>query len=112
MPGALTRGEGERPGAVCLMLGGCSGLIWSLGRPARRGAAVEVCTEHRVQKSLSHLSVLPGCCLPHHLQLFLDFPGGAEGGEKRGRSVSHVQTDRAKERKRKKVLTIQVNNYD
>lgn len=65
--------------AVKLMLHGWGGLIRSLIGPARRGAArkgpgMEVCSEPRVQKSVLHLMVFPGCCLPHYLQLFLHIP--------------------------------------
>lgn len=69
-PRALMRGEKERPGAVWLMSGGCSCLI--------RRPTVEAGNELCVKKSLPHLLVLSGCCLPHHLQLFLYFPKGGE----------------------------------
>lgn len=57
------------------------------------GPTVEVCSELWVQKSLPHLLVFPGCCLPHHFQLFLYLPGEAKRGEKTRKSVSQVQYD-------------------
>lgn len=69
-PWALMRGEGIRLGAEWLMSGGCSCLI--------RRLTVQAGEDLWVKKSLPHLPVLPGCCLPHHLQLLLYFPKGGE----------------------------------
>lgn len=91
-------GPSLEPRGVCLTLDGCGGLIWNLRKPAERRAArdspaLEVCSVLWVQESLPHLLVLPGCCLPQHLQLFLYFPGGAKSGKKTRESVSKVQAD-------------------
>lgn len=64
-PWALMRGEEIR-----LMSGGRSCLI--------RRLTVEAGNDLWVKKGLPHLLVLPGCRLPHHLQLLLYFPKRGE----------------------------------
>ncbi len=85
-------------GPLRLMLRGYCGLIRSLGRPARKhtsgnGPIKEAFGELCVQKTLPHLLVLPGCCLPHHLQLLLNFTEGAKRGEKTKMGVCQGQAD-------------------
>lgn len=70
-PWALMRGEEVSLGAERLMSAGRCCLI--------RGLTVEAGNDLWVKKRLPHLLVLPGCRLPHHLQLLLYFP---ERGEK------------------------------
>lgn len=88
-PGAFMRGEEERWGALLLSSGGCVGFILSWRRPGNTG---EVYRGPQVQKSVPDLLVLPGRCLPHHLQLFLYFPGGDKRGEKTRKPVRRADT--------------------
>lgn len=78
----------EIQAVLMLKLGGFGGLLRSLIREIRRGSSrnelrpAQLC----VHKRLPYLLVLPCCCLPHHLQLLLHFPGrkkkqGAQVGQ-------------------------------
>lgn len=72
--------EGERTGEMLPMSAGCQRLI------SRRLVTVEAAAQLGVEDAVLDLLVLPGCCLPHHLQLHLYVPKDKEGSP-----ISQVQ---------------------